>query len=213
MSLLPQAAISTALTHPNIVQTFTCEPTLPSLESYLTLFLPPLSSSDAIKPIRDTVQLPSSELGSIAQVTSLDSNASINANRDRDMSSKALGSRTSSVQQPLGQIFSYEIRLVLEYCDLGCLRDALDAGVFFGDSGFNFPAVVDTALDIARAMHHLHMSNVLHMDLKARNIMVKSSGGEGRGMVAKVADFGLSVSLDSTQTHASSIYQVSSHRA
>lgn len=122
-------------------------------------------------------------------------------------SSKGSG---DSSDKNTGQIFSYEIRLVLEYCDLGCLRDALDVKAFANDQGFNFPAILDTALDIARAMHHLHVSNVLHMDLKPRNIMIKSSGagqGGGRGLTAKVADFGLSVSLDSNQTHASSIYQ------
>lgn len=37
--------------------------------------------------------------------------------------------------------------------------------------------------------------------------MLKSCGQEARGAVAKVADFGLSISLDSTQTHASSLFQ------
>ena len=140
-----------------------------------------LSTPDAIRPLRDTVTLPSSELGSIAQVANIDESA-ISMNRDT-------ASTSFKSMNNLGQIFSYEIRLVLEYCDLGCLRDALDAKVFLGAEGFNFAAVLDTALDIARAMHHLHMSNVLHMDLKARNIMVKTSGGDGRGMSAKVADF------------------------
>ncbi len=45
------------------------------------------------------------------------------------------------------------------------------------------------------------------MDLKASNIMIRSSGTAGRGIVAKVADFGLSVSLDSMQTHMSSMFQ------
>jgi hypothetical protein len=26
----------------------------------------------------------------------------------------------------------FQVQLVLEYCDKGCLREALDAGVFFG---------------------------------------------------------------------------------
>ncbi len=28
-----------------------------------------------------------------------------------------------------------QVQLVLEYCDKGCLRDALDAGAFFGSEG------------------------------------------------------------------------------
>jgi serine/threonine protein kinase len=58
------------------------------------------------------------------------------------------------------------VRLVLEYCDKGCLRDALDGGIFkLGPDGVNYLAVLDTAADVAKAMLHLHSCNVLHSDL------------------------------------------------
>jgi hypothetical protein len=38
--------------------------------------------------------------------------------------------------------------------------------------------------------------------------MLKSAGSEGRGATAKVADFGLSARMDSTETHMSNCYQV-----
>jgi hypothetical protein len=38
--------------------------------------------------------------------------------------------------------------------------------------------------------------------------MLKSSGSEGRGVVAKVADFGLSIKLDAAETHVSNAFQV-----
>ena len=38
--------------------------------------------------------------------------------------------------------------------------------------------------------------------------MLKSSGSEGRGVVAKVADFGLSVKMDHMETHLSNAFQV-----
>lgn len=44
-------------------------------------------------------------------------------------------------------------------------------------------------------------------DLKARNIMLKSSGTEGRGVTAKVADFGLSTRMEHQETHLSSCFQ------
>ena len=76
----------------------------------------------------------------------------------------------------------FEVRLVLEYADRGCLREALDAGAFFMEGGeLNLHAVLDTAIDISSAMAHLHSVNVLHSDLKARNVMLKSSTGPGRG--------------------------------
>jgi serine/threonine protein kinase len=47
--------------------------------------------------------------------------------------------------------------------------------------------IVDTALDVARALVHLHSEAIIHSDLKARNILLKSSGGaDGRPFVAKV---------------------------
>lgn len=83
------------------------------------------------------------------------------------------------------------MQLVLEFCDKGCLREALDGGIFTSPSGdVNLPAVLDSAIDVARAMLHLHCNNVLHMDLKSRNIMLTSSGTEGRGINCKVSDFG-----------------------
>jgi serine/threonine protein kinase len=78
---------------------------------------------------------------------------------------------------------------------------------FPADAGINYRAILDTALDVAKAMLHLHSLNVLHADLKARNIMLKS-GGEGRTIMAKVADFGLSVKMDVMETHISSVFQV-----
>jgi serine/threonine protein kinase len=55
---------------------------------------------------------------------------------------------------------------VLEFCDKGCLREALDSGAFLlAGGGVNYAAVLDTAADVAKAMLHLHSLNVLHSDL------------------------------------------------
>ena len=37
---------------------------------------------------------------------------------------------------------------------------------FAAGGSFNYPAALDTAQDVARAMLHLHSANVLHGDLK-----------------------------------------------
>ncbi|KAG2443736.1 hypothetical protein HXX76_002082 [Chlamydomonas incerta] len=104
-------------------------------------------------------------------------------------------------------IHSYEVRLVLEFCDKGSLKDALDQHAFMQGGSLNLAAMLETAADVAKAMVHMHAANVLHSDLKARNIMLKSSGTEGRGIVAKVADFGLSTRMEHQETHLSSCFQ------
>lgn len=55
-----------------------------------------------------------------------------------------------------------QVRLVIEFCDRGCLRSALDGNAFFCPTGLNYPAILDTAADVARALTHLHANNVLH---------------------------------------------------
>lgn len=51
----------------------------------------------------------------------------------------------------------------------------------------NYLAVLETAADIARAMAHLHSMGIVHSDLKARNVLLKTTGGDARGACAKVS--------------------------
>jgi hypothetical protein len=39
-------------------------------------------------------------------------------------------------------------------------------------------------------------------------VLLKSGSGGGKGYIAKVADFGLSIKLDTHETHVSNLYQV-----
>ncbi|KIY92650.1 Mitogen-activated protein kinase kinase kinase [Monoraphidium neglectum] len=95
--------------------------------------------------------------------------------------------------------------MVLEYCDRGCLQDAIDQGWLRDSPSFktgrpNTLAVLATAREIASGMAYLHSQNVIHGDLSAFNVMLSSAAPGaalcGRGFVAKVADFGLSRVLD-----------------
>ncbi|KIY92657.1 hypothetical protein MNEG_15306 [Monoraphidium neglectum] len=84
------------------------------------------------------------------------------------------------------RIHNFEVSLVMEFCELGTLRDALDGGAYRDESGFvNYAAILDTAADVARALLHLHKQQVMHSDLKARNVLLKADGKSGRGAVAK----------------------------
>jgi serine/threonine protein kinase len=59
------------------------------------------------------------------------------------------------------------VNIVLEYCDWGCLRDALDAGAFYSGGSLNYAAILDTAADVAKAMLHLHCNQVRGFDAGA----------------------------------------------
>eukprot|EP00983_Pelagomonas_calceolata_P011832 380594-Pelagomonas_calceolata.AAC.7 len=63
------------------------------------------------------------------------------------------------------------VRLVIEHCDRGCLRTALDEEVFLSNTGLNYAAILDSASDIARAMLHLHCNDVVHADVSVRGIV------------------------------------------
>ena len=158
LSYVPQAAISSTLSHPNIVATYTY----------------------SIKPVRDTT------VNAKAKKPSQVVPGVLVADADVSIVDAKPAAAASNHQQ--AAIHSYEVRLILEFCDRGCLRDALESHSFLDPSlgGLNYAAILDTALDVAKAMCHLHASNVLHGDLKARNVMLKVSG-DGRGFVAKVA--------------------------
>jgi serine/threonine protein kinase len=127
-----EVAISSSLSHPNILQTYTYS-------------LKPVTS-----PAAEAVNgrgRPSSG-GSVAPLFSTDR------------------SGIGSPSPPTG----FEIQLVLEYCNAGALRDVLDYRAFqMPDGKLNYAAVLDTAIDIARGMQHLHKVNVVHSDLKVRH--------------------------------------------
>ena len=101
----------------------------------------------------------------------------------------SLLSRKQSNASDGSTVHSYEVRLILEFCDKGSLVEALEQGSFLLSNGLCLPAIYETAADIAKAMVHTHSLGILHSDLKARNIMLRSSGSDGRGFIAKVADF------------------------
>jgi len=172
-----EAAISSAMAHPNIVQTYTY----------------------SIRPIREIVE---GDNGSEPK----EGNSQTQATQGATLMSH-FGTTTAGVGGGTGNVHSYEVRLVCEFCDKGCLRDALNRGAYRTPEGINYRAVLDSAADIAKAMFHLHCNNVLHADLKARNVMLSSAGGEGRGVRCKVADFGLAVRIDNNETHMSGMFQ------
>ncbi len=73
--------------------------------------------------------------------------------------------KTQTLPIPLTPKFkpTPQVQLVLEYCDRGTLRALLntDGSVTRPDGGRDMLAIVSIALDIAKAMLHLHSVNVV----------------------------------------------------
>ncbi|KAI8469616.1 MAG: hypothetical protein J3K34DRAFT_521983 [Monoraphidium minutum] len=86
--------------------------------------------------------------------------------------------------------------IVMEFCDRGTLRDAVEAGMFHrrlagGAVGVDLGVVLDVLLDIAFSLQYLHRAHVLHGDVKLANVLLKSEPSRVLGVTPKLADFGL----------------------
>ncbi|KAK3703285.1 hypothetical protein QZH41_019312 [Actinostola sp. cb2023] len=92
------------------------------------------------------------------------------------------------------------ICIVIELVEGGCLHELLRKTriVYERRSGYeNIRSsltdrdLVTIALDIAKGMKHLHKKQCIHRDLATRNVLI------GKGLVAKIADFGLARNVPS----------------
>mmetsp|Transcript_31353 Transcript_31353/g.79990 ORF Transcript_31353/g.79990 Transcript_31353/m.79990 type:complete len:891 (-) Transcript_31353:88-2760(-) len=117
-------------------------------------------------------------------------------------------------------VFAKQTWIVMEYCDRGCVQDAVDRGWLRDKrdcltSHANMDAVLATCLEIASALCYLHAHDIVHGDLTGWNVMLTSSGASmtdgGRGWIVKVADFGLSRSLMQQQKIMTRTYGTITH--
>ncbi len=79
--------------------------------------------------------------------------------------------------------------MVMEFLKGEDLRQAIKSGST-GDTRNK----LRIALDIARALEHIHSQNIIHRDIKPDNIHITTSGA------IKLMDFGISKAMDSTRT-------------
>ena len=62
--------------------------------------------------------------------------------------------------------------------------------------------VAGMGADLAEALHYVHERGIIHRDVKPANVLLAPSGFPGRGMHAKLADFGIARLLDETRLTA-----------
>ncbi|KAK2079315.1 hypothetical protein QBZ16_003006 [Prototheca wickerhamii] len=97
---------------------------------------------------------------------------------------------------------AYEMWMVLEYCDKGSLETAIRRRRFLSPSTGRplWRVALRVLCDVGRGMAYLHAHDIVHGDLKAANVLLKSGEGVNGAFVGKIADFGLSQMLGRGQT-------------
>ncbi|GIL48212.1 hypothetical protein Vafri_4894 [Volvox africanus] len=95
----------------------------------------------------------------------------------------------------------WKLYLIQEFCEVGSLRVALENRMFhLSDGQPNMPMILRLMLDVVRGLQHLHKKNIVHGDLTPGNILLKANVSRPGAYVAKLADFGLSVKMNPSQT-------------
>eukprot|EP00798_Chlamydomonas_sp_ICE-L_P009856 gene9856-7747_t len=93
--------------------------------------------------------------------------------------------------------------IVLELCDKGTLASATQEGMFHTDDRSQLHSILLRLLEVSEGCSYVHAQGICHGDLKNSNILLRSAETDPLGVVAKVADFGLSRALAEDQTHLS----------
>ena len=78
--------------------------------------------------------------------------------------------------------------IVMEYCDKGDLSQ-----LFQSKQQLNWETRMKIILQIAHGINKLHQRNIIHRDIKSKNILVKSVGKTNEGkedFEIKIADLG-----------------------
>lgn len=165
-----EAYLNRHVSHPNVVQTF-------------------LIHTWSMTPSGSTVDVSSSLSDTLPQTSGENPNLSASVLMSTD---DVFGSIAKGPAVHDGEVF--ETWIVLEYCDRGSLAKAIRKGVFMGSNPRrpNMRDVLLTALDVGYAVNYLHSVRIIHGDLKAENVLLKSDSSDPRSFVCKVGDFGLS---------------------
>uniref|UniRef100_A0A7R9V8Z4 Protein kinase domain-containing protein n=1 Tax=Chlamydomonas euryale TaxID=1486919 RepID=A0A7R9V8Z4_9CHLO len=100
----------------------------------------------------------------------------------------------------------FEWHITMEYCDKGSLSHALSNFMLHTPKDAQFVqwdawASLEILKEVTQSLIFLHEERILHGDLKAANVLLKSSDLDRRKYISKVSDFGLSRVLQSNKNH------------
>eukprot|EP00879_Flechtneria_rotunda_P009419 GHRR01009861.1.p1 GENE.GHRR01009861.1~~GHRR01009861.1.p1 ORF type:complete len:626 (+),score=158.82 GHRR01009861.1:171-2048(+) len=107
------------------------------------------------------------------------------ANSDDDLSMDTNGLPSSCSREQM-----METWLVLEFCNRGCIADAVEKG-WFRKRGSRFEpdmrTILGVAYEVASALAYLHSMNILHADLTGNNVLLTVNADSKCGFMAKVS--------------------------
>jgi hypothetical protein len=81
--------------------------------------------------------------------------------------------------------------IIMEYCDGGNLRTAINNGLFLKMKNSSHIGILQVLLEVALGIQYLHAMRMMHCDIKPENILLKMDSTNTNGFVAKLSDFGL----------------------
>lgn len=120
-----------------------------------------------------------------------------------------VGDQLSATARHLSSV-KLQLRIAMEYCCLGSLKDYLASVGALPVDNMAHQALwkklcknglscdlccAMTALDVAKGLLYMHKSHILHADLKPHNILLAADRQDPKGFVAKLSDFGLSAHM------------------
>eukprot|EP00803_Ostreobium_quekettii_P000292 evm.model.scf_158.4 EVM.evm.TU.scf_158.4 scf_158:36980-48133(-) len=123
------------------------------------------------------------------------------------LEARVQGLKNKSGVNILDSYVDWKLFIIQEYCEKGTLRVALRDRAFLDPQteAPDLKSLLEIAMGIAKGMHHIHSKNILHGNLKPSNVLLKSAPETHTRMLAKVADFGLSLKMSGEQTHVSNV--------